>query len=199
MVAMETYDFAIVGSGFGGSVAAMRLAEKGYRVLVLEEGRWYQDEDFPPHNRNPFRYIWDSRFFMRGHFKIHFFKGLGLLAGVGVGGGSLVYANGHLVPPDTFFQGFPPGRNWKKELVPFYERARFMLGTTSCPADTKADEALKEAARRFGVEETFHSVDVGVYMGEPEVKVPDPYFGGLGPDRVGCTLCGNCMTGCRVG
>ena len=199
MDGQELYDFAVVGSGFGGSVAAMRLAEKGYKVLVLEEGRWYRDEDFPPHNRNPFRYIWDPRFFMRGYFKIHFFKGLGLLAGAGVGGGSLVYANVHLVPPDPFFRGFPPGKDWKEELMPFYERARFMLGTTPCPVETRADEALKEAAARLGVEETFHPVDVGVFFGEPQEKVPDPYFGGLGPDRVGCTLCGNCMTGCRVG
>ena len=196
---MELYDFAVVGSGFGGSVAAMRLAEKGYRVLVLEEGRWYKDQDFSENNRNPFRYIRDPRFFMRGYFKIHFFKGLGLLAGAGVGGGSLVYANVHLVPPHSFFQGFPPGKNWEEELMPFYERARFMLGTTPCPVETRADEALKEAARRLGVEDTYHPVDVGVFFGEPNEKVPDPYFGGLGPDRVGCTLCGNCMTGCRVG
>jgi len=199
MVGEGFYDFAVVGSGFGGSVAAMRLAEKGYRVLVLEEGLRWEDRDFPPHNRNPFRYIWAPRFFMRGYFRIHFFRGLGLLGGVGVGGGSLVYANVHLVPPDTFFQGFPPGKDWKAELMPFYERARFMLGTTPCPVETRADEALKEGARRLGVEDTFHPVDVGVFFGEPEEKVPDPYFGGLGPDRVGCTLCGNCMTGCRVG
>lgn len=196
---MDLYDFAIVGLGFGGSVAAMRLAEKGYRVLALEEGRWYRDQDFPPHNRNPFRYIWDPRLLMGGYFKIHFFKGLGLLGGAGVGGGSLIYANVHLVPPDPFFQGFPPGKAWREELMPFYERAKFMLGTTPCPVETRADEALKEAAAKLGVEETFHPVDVGVFFGEPGVLSPDPYFRGLGPDRVGCTLCGNCMTGCRVG
>ncbi len=199
MRTVDLYDYAVVGSGFGGSVAAMRLSEKGYRVLVLEEGSWYRDEDFPPHNRNPFRYIWNPRIFMRGYFKIHFFKGLGILGGSGVGGGSLVYANVHLVPPEPFFKGFPGDKDWHGELVPFYERARFMLGTTPCSVETRADEVLKESARRLGVEETYHPVDVGVFFGEHDEKVPDPYFGGLGPDRVGCTLCGNCMTGCSVG
>ena len=196
---MELYDFAVVGSGFGGSVAAMRLAEKGYKVLILEEGRWYQDYDFPPHNRNPFKYLWNPKLFMKGYFRIHFFKGLGLLGGAGVGGGSLIYANVHLVPPDPFFEGFPGEKSWKEELMPFYQRAKFMLGTSRCPVETKADEILKSAAQKLGIKETFHPVDVGVFFGEPEVLVPDPYFGGLGPNRTGCTLCGNCMTGCRVG
>ena len=194
------YDYIIIGSGFGGSVSALRLAEKGYRVAVIEQGKRYRPEDFAKSNWNLRKYFWMPGLSLYGIQVLTLLKDAFVLHGAGVGGGSLVYANNLLIPPDEVFED-PAwcGTGWKERLAPFYERARKMLGATKCKAITRADEMLRECAAEIGRGETFHVNDVGVYFGEENVTVPDPYFGGKGPDRTGCTLCGSCMTGCRVG
>jgi cholesterol oxidase len=198
---LKTYDYIVIGSGFGGSVSAMRLAEKGYNVLLLEEGKWRDDQDFPKTNNNAFRFFWFPKIFCRGYQRIDFFKHLAVLGGCGVGGGSIIYANSLLVPEDKVFStnGFPKGTDWNKELKPFYKTASRMLGKTENTVRTGMDDLLKEAADQRGRGDTFHYVDIGVYFGEPEVTVPDPYFKGKGPDRTGCTQCAGCMVGCRIG
>lgn len=198
---MKTYDYIVIGSGFGGSVSAMRLAEKGYDVLVLEEGKWRDDKDFPKTNNNPFRFFWFPKIFCRGYQRIDFFRHLAVLGGCGVGGGSIIYANSLLTPEDKVFKsdGFPNGVDWNKELKPFYKTAAGMLGKTENTVRTGMDDLLKKAAEQRGRGETFHYVDIGVFFGEPEVTVPDPYFGGKGPERTGCNQCAGCMIGCRIG
>ncbi len=197
----EYYDYIVIGSGFGGSVSAMRLSEKGYRVLVLEEGNWWTENDFPKTNNNPFRFFWFPKLFCRGIQRIDFFRHTAVLAGAGVGGGSLVYANTLLKPPDVFFQSpeFPAEIDWKNELAPYYETAARMLGRATNEVHTIMDEMVLRTARAFGVADTFYREEVGVFFGEADKTVPDPYFNGKGPDRTGCTLCGGCMTGCKVG
>ncbi len=193
------YDYIVIGSGFGGSVSAMRLAEKGYSVLILEMGKRYKAEDFPKSNWNFKKFLWmpSLRFF--GFQKIDFFSQAMVLSGVGVGGGSLVYANTHMYPPDSFFQnpvwaGF---QDWKQSLEPYYQKARFMLGSVPYKKVFPEDEILKEVADDMGRGNTWKHVDgVGVYFG-PETKTCDPYFKGLGPDRNGCRECAGCMVGCR--
>jgi cholesterol oxidase len=193
------YDYVVIGSGFGGSASALRLSEKGYRVLVVEKGRWYRTEDFPKSNWNLRRWLWlpSLRFF--GFFKISFFRHVGVVSGVGVGGGSLTYANTLPVPKPEFFNtgSWAKLADWTAELAPFYRLARLMLGTARNPRIDIGDQALHQLARELDREEHFERTEVAVYFGEPELTVPDPYFGGRGPDRAGCNFCGGCMTGCR--
>jgi len=194
----NNYDYIVIGSGFGGSVSAMRLAEKGYRVLVLEKGKAYKAEDFPKTNWNFRKFFWAPLFKWFGFQKLSFFKEVFILSGVGVGGGSLVYANTHMFPPDEFFNNtaWSHFKDWKKVLNPFYEKARFMLGTTKNETFDREDELLREVAKDMGREDSFEGVDVGVYFGDTEKEV-DPYFKGLGPIRKGCIECAGCMVGCR--
>ncbi|GLY91149.1 GMC oxidoreductase [Actinoallomurus iriomotensis] len=210
------YDVIVVGSGFGGSVAALRLTEKGYRVAVVEAGRRFDDPDGEPGRRHrdlpktswrTRRYLWAPGLGMTGIQRIHLLRGekgsrVLVLAGAGVGGGSLVYANTLYEPPEPFFQD-PQWRHitdWRAELSPFYDQARRMLGVRTNPTMTPADQAIQRIAERMGRGETFHRTPVGVLFGEKAgERVEDPYFGGAGPRRTTCTECGSCMTGCRVG
>ena len=196
------YDYAVIGSGFGGSVSALRLTEKGHRVVVLEMGRRWHPEDFPRSNWNVRKFMWLPGLKLFGIQKITLLKGLFILHGVGVGGGSLVYANTLPVPPDEAFADphWPSGADWKARLAPHYAEARRMLGAVPSPQVFDADLLLREAVEEeTGRGATFRPHDVSVFTGEPGVEVPDPYFGGRGPRRTGCTFCGSCMTGCRVG
>jgi cholesterol oxidase len=197
----EHYDWIIVGSGFGGSVSAHRLTQKGYKVLVIEKGRRFAPEDFPKTNWDLKRWMWIPSIGLQGIFKMSFLKHMTVLHGVGVGGGSLVYANTLPTPTQEFFRAQSWGHlaDWEAELAPHYETARRMLGITTNPVMTKGDHVMKEIAKDIGREEHFHPTEVAVFFGEPNKKVPDPFFGGEGPDRVGCNFCGACMTGCRVG
>ena len=194
-------DYLIVGSGFGGSVSALRLAEKGHRVLVLEKGRRFAPEDFPASNWNLRRWLWMPRLGFRGLFKMTFLRHLTALSGVGVGGGSLVYANTLPTPKDPFFAApsWSHLSDWKAELAPHYATALRMLGATENPSLGPADEALRAVGVEIGREQGFESVRVAVYFGAAGETVPDPFFGGEGPARTGCTLCGGCMIGCRHG
>jgi cholesterol oxidase len=194
-------DFAVVGSGFGGSVSALRLSEKGHRVLVLEKGTRFSAVDFPKSNWNVKRWLWLPSVGFRGLFKMTFLPHVTALSGVGVGGGSLVYANTLPVPGDDFFTAPSWGdlAAWKSELLPHYATAKRMLGATKVPFTTLPDEVLREVGKDIGREDSWSSTDVAVYFGEPGVTVPDPYFGGEGPERSGCTRCGGCMIGCRHG
>jgi cholesterol oxidase len=193
-------DFAVIGSGFGGSVSALRLAEKGYTVTVLEKGKRYRTEDFPKTNWHLRKYLWMPRIGLYGIQMLSLFKHVLVLHGGGVGGGSLVYANQLLIPPDEVFQKqeWGPG-DWKEKLAPFFDTARKMLGATSTPSIGKADGLLREVGIELRGKDTFHMNEVGVFFGQPGVTVPDPYFGGAGPERTGCTFCGACMIGCPVG
>lgn len=195
------YDWIVVGSGFGGSVCAMRLAEKGYRVLVVEQGKRFEPADFARTNWDLRRWMWMPGAGLRGMFKMSFFRHVTVLHGVGVGGGSLGYANTLPLPPDTFFRSSSWAHlaDWRTELAPHYATARRMLGATSNPHPTPGDLVLEDLARELGRQTHFHPTDVAVYFGEPGRTAPDPFFGGEGPERTGCTLCGGCMTGCRVG
>lgn len=196
-----TWDFVVVGSGFGGSVSALRLVEKGHRVLLLEKGRRFRPEDFPRTNWSLRRWLWMPRLGFRGPFQMTFLRHLTAVSGVGVGGGSLVYANTLPVPGDGFFEapGWRHLADWKAELAPCYERARRMLGAVPYPHVTAPDRVMARVARDLGREDRLRPVEVGVFLGEPGVTVADPYFGGEGPPRTGCTHCGGCMLGCRHG
>ncbi len=200
------YDVLIIGSGFGGSVSALRLTEKGYRVGVLEAGRRYADEEFAKTSWNLRKFLWAPKLGMYGIQRIHLLRNVMILAGAGVGGGSLNYANTLYVPPDPFFND-PQWRNitdWRAELMPHYDQAQRMLGVVTNPTFTDADRVMKEVADDMGVGDTFVPTPVGVFFGPDGTKtpgktVPDPYFGGAGPARTGCIECGSCMTGCRYG
>jgi cholesterol oxidase len=195
------YDFIIIGSGFGGSVAALRLVEKGYKVLILEKGRRFAPEDFPTTNWDLRKWMWAPALGLRGIFKMSFFPHVTVVHGVGYGGGSLVYANTLPIPGDSFFKRKPWGdlADWQAELAPHYATARRMLGATRNPNMTYVDEVIRLVGKDIGKEEGFHPTDVAVYFGEPGKTVKDPYFGGAGPERTGCISCGACMTGCRFG
>lgn len=194
------WDWLIVGSGFGGSVSALRLAEKGYRVAVLEAGRRWQPEDFPRSNWRIQDYLWAPRIGLRGIQRINLLDDVMILSGAGVGGGSLVYANTLLVPPDEVLESeaFAPLGN-RAGLEPHYHTAKRMLGVARSPVDGPVEAWTRELAASFGRADTFHHADVGIFFGEPNKRVPDPYFDGEGPERVGCNFCAACMTGCRVG
>ncbi len=195
----KDYDFVIIGSGFGGSVSAMRLTEKGYSVLVLEKGRRVRDQDFAKTNWQFWKYLWMPVIRAYGILQISILKGAMVLHGAGVGGGSLGYANVLEIPTDETF-ATPPWNTpvaWGKVLKPHYETARKMLGVARNPKLWKADELLRTMAEEAGMGATFRATDVGAYFGEAGVPVPDPYFGGEGPGRAGCRHCGACMVGCR--
>ncbi|RAJ82837.1 cholesterol oxidase [Streptomyces sp. PsTaAH-137] len=209
---VTNFDVIVVGSGFGGSVAALRLTEKGYRVAVLEAGRRYTRDTLPRTSLKLRDYLWAPRLGLYGIQRIHLMKNVMVLAGAGVGGGSLNYANTLYVPPPAFFQDrqWAAITDWQSELAPYYDQARRMLGVRTNPTTTEADELLRAAARRMGAGDTFRLTPVGVFFGdgkdadgattaEPGAAVEDPYFGGAGPARAACTECGSCMTGCRVG
>ncbi len=195
------YDVLVVGSGFGGSVAALRLAEKGYRVHVVESGRRFRDEDFAKTSWDLRRYLWAPKLKCFGVQRIHRLPDVMVLAGAGVGGGSLNYANTLYVPPAAFFadRQWNDLTDWQRELAPHYETASRMLGVVTNPCEGVVEDVMRAAARDLGVEDTFRKTPTGVFYGMPGKRVPDPYFGGAGPDRTGCTQCGNCMVGCRVG
>jgi cholesterol oxidase len=195
------FDWLIIGSGFGGSVSALRLAEKGYKVGMLESGKRWATQDFPKTNWAVRKFLWLPRLFCYGIQRLTLLDDVLILSGAGVGGGSLVYANTLLVPPDQAFEnpGWPKDRDWRVTLGPFYETAKKMLGVTEVPTDFPADLLLKAAAEKIGAGGTYKRQQVGVFFGEPGKTVPDPYFGGTGPDRTGCTSCGGCMVGCRFG
>lgn len=193
------FDYIVVGSGFGGSVSGLRLTEKGYRVLMLEKGRELKAEDFPKTNWNLKRWLWMPQLGWRGLFKMTFMRHVTILSGVGVGGGSLVYANTLPVPKRSFFVEGDWSRlaDWERELRPHYSTALKMLGATETVAFTPVDRLMKSVAAELG--KPFERTNVAVYFGEPDKTVPDPYFGGSGPERTGCNYCGACMTGCRFG
>ncbi len=200
------YDVVIIGSGFGGSVSALRLTEKGYRVAVLEAGRRFADHEFAKTSWRLREFLWAPRLGCFGIQRIHPLRNVMILAGAGVGGGSLNYANTLYVPPDPFFNDrqWSHITDWRAELMPHYDQAQRMLGVVPNPTFTDADRIMKEVADDMGVGDTFTPTPVGVFFGPdgrkaPGVTVPDPYFGGVGPDRTGCTECGECMTGCRHG
>ncbi|MDP7034804.1 MAG: GMC family oxidoreductase [Planctomycetota bacterium] len=195
------WDFVIVGSGFGGSVSALRLVEKGYRVLLLEKGTRFRPQDFPKTNWNLRRWFWLPALGWRGLFKLTFLRHVTVAHGVGLGGGSLVYANTLPIPEDPFFESssWVHLAQWKEELSPHYQTAYRMLGAQENPMLTEADEVIRSVAEDLGKEEDFSPAKVAVYFGESGVTVPDPYFDGKGPERTGCIGCGGCLMGCRHG
>jgi cholesterol oxidase len=197
----DHYDWIIIGSGFGGSVSALRLSEKGYRVAVLEKGKRFGTEDFPKTNWDLPRWLWMPAMGLKGIFQMSFFEHVTIFHGVGVGGGSLTYANTLPTPRSDFFKARSWAHlgDWEHELDQHYRTAKRMLGAATVPVTTRGDQVLREIARDMGREEHFHPTEVGVFFGAPGKRVPDPYFGGKGPERVGCTYCGACMTGCKVG
>jgi cholesterol oxidase len=193
------YDVVVVGSGFGGSVSALRLTEKGYRVAVLEAGRRFRDEDFPKNSWHLRSFLFAPALRCFGIFRMSLVKNAFILSGAGVGGGSLVYAQTLYVPGEAFFKGVQWAHitDWQSELAPFYDQAKRMLGVVENPTMTPSDEAMLQLAREMGVEHTFRKTPVGVFFDKPGVEVDDPYFGGVGPRRRGCQEVGECMTGCR--
>ena len=195
---MKTYDYIIIGSGFGGSVSAMRLTEKGYSVLVIERGKRFDDDDFPKTNWNLPKFLWLPKLRLHGFFEMSFMNGLLALHGSGVGGGSLTYGNVLMEPSEELFRtSWHDLADWKTLLAPHYATARKMLGVVRNPKLWAADEHLQKIANELGYADSFHATDVGVFFGEEGETVPDPYFDGKGPDRAGCIHCGGCMVGCN--
>jgi cholesterol oxidase len=196
----QDFDVVIIGSGFGGSVAALRLTEKGYKVAVIEAGRRFADKDFPKTSWRLSKFLYLPRLGLRGIQRIHILPDVLVLAGAGVGGGSLVYANTLYKPPASYFtdKQWNQITDWDDELSPWYDQASRMLGVASNPYFSPSDEAMKQVADQMGVGHTFKLAPLGVYFGDGSgVKSKDPFFGGVGPDRDGCLQCGSCMTGCR--
>jgi cholesterol oxidase len=196
------YDWIVVGSGFGGSVSALRLREKGYSVGVLECGRRFGDDDFPRSTWDVRRYFWAPRLGMRGIFRLSVFKDVAIVSGSGVGGGSLGYANTLYRARRRFYEDpqWSELDDWESALAPHYDEAERMLGVVAYDEDDHADDLLREYAREIGVEDTYAKTRVGVYLdGTPGARVPDPFFGGAGPERTACMRCGRCMIGCPHG
>ena len=197
-----TYDYIVIGSGFGGSVSALRLAEKGYSVGVIEMGKRYRPADFPTSNLQLRKYLWMPRLGMHGILQVTWLKDVMVLHGAGVGGGSLVYAMTHPVPPDLVFRDprWPGEKDWKTTLEPYYELAQSMLSTVKAPRTYAEEEMLRQVVdEEMGAGPTLERHDVAAFFGEPGETVPDPFFGGEGPERSGCRECGACMSGCRYG
>ena len=192
------YDIIVIGSGFGGSVSALRLTEKGYRVGVLEAGRRWTSADFPKSNWRLRDSIWAPKLGLTGTQRISLLGKVTLFSAAGVGGGSLIYGNTLYEPLDNFWSDphWAHITDWRSELAPYYDQAKRMLGVERNPRETPADEVLREVAADLGVEDTFHHTNVGVFFGEPGVEVDDPYFGGAGPRRTGCIHCAGCFVGC---
>jgi cholesterol oxidase len=195
------YDWVVVGSGFGGSVSALRLAEKGYDVAVLECGKRFKDDDFPKSTWDSRRYFWAPRLGMKGIFRLSLFKDIAVVSGSGVGGGSLGYANTLYVPPSPFFQDpqWADLEDWEQTLAPHYETAQRMLGVVVHENDDPADQLLRELGEELGVADTYRKTPIGVYLDNPGQTVTDPFFEGAGPERTGCMQCGRCMVGCPHG
>ena len=198
------YDVLVIGSGFGGSVTALRLTEKGYRVGVLEAGRRFEDADYPRTSWDARKFLWAPKLGCKGIQRIHVLRNVIILAGAGVGGGSLVYANTLYEPGDAFYHDrqWAHITDWRAELAPYYDQAERMLGVVRNPTMTPTDEVVKQVADQMGVGHTFDPAPVGVFFGrdgrkEPGVEADDPFFGGTGPRRRGCLEVGECMTGCR--
>lgn len=192
------YDYVIIGSGFGGSVSALRLSEKGYKVLVIEKGKWYKKDDFPKTNWQLKKWLWLPSLKMFGILKMTIFRHVTIISGVGVGGGSLVYANTLPIPKSEFFNSgnWKGLADWENELKPHYAVAEKMLGAAKNPKFYDADIALQKVAKQMGRSDEFEAPKVSVYFGKSDIEVKDPFFEGEGPDRVGCNFCGQCMTGC---
>ncbi len=198
------YDWLVIGSGFGGSVSALRLAEKGHRVGVLECGRRFADHEFPKSTGDVRRYFWRPRLGMKGIFRLTTFRDVAVVSGCGVGGGSLGYANTLYVPPKAFFEDsqWAGMEDWEAALAPHYSEAQRMLGVVQYAHDDPADQLLREFGEQLGVGDTYKKTPVGIFFGEAGEAgktVPDPFFGGEGPERTGCRLCGRCMVGCPHG
>jgi cholesterol oxidase len=194
------YDVLVIGSGFGGSVAALRLTEKGYRVGVLEAGARFEDADLPATSWDTKKFLFAPALGLYGIQRIDALKDCLILSGAGVGGGSLVYANTLYEPLDAFYRdpSWSHITDWRAELAPYYDQAKRMLGVVENPLRTPADKVMKQVADEMGVADTFHPTPVGVFFGgRAGERVDDPYFGGAGPDRNACRACGECMTGCR--
>ncbi len=199
---MTDYDWIVVGSGFGGSVSALRLAEKGYRVLVIEEGRRFADEDFAATAWQLPRLVWAPRLGLHGIMRVRPFRHVTVLAGAGVGGGSLVYGNTLYVPHADAFYRHPQWcgcGDWRAELAPHYAQAQRMLGATRFDGEGASERLMRAVAAGLGAADSYHATDVGVFFGSPGTTVPDPYFDGRGPARTGCVRCGQCLLGCRHG
>jgi cholesterol oxidase len=195
------YDWLVIGSGFGGSVSALRLAEKGYRVGVLEMGRRYRDEDFSRTTWEAGKFNWMPQIGLRGPLRFTPFKDIFIASGVAVGGGSIVYANTLYRAAPEFYRNpqWADIDDWESLLKPHYDTAERMLGVQTVPRGSVGQDLLKTVGRHFNAEETFRRTPCGVFFGEEGKTVEDPYFGGEGPERTGCIFCGECMQGCRVG
>ena len=195
-------DYLIIGSGFGGAVSALRLAEPGWRVAVAEQGRRIESEDIAQAKQKFWKLLWMPALGMKGYFAQFFFRHMAVIGGVGVGGGSLVWAAVMLEPKQAFYQKMAtrfPGINWQRELQPCFETAKRMLGVSINPKQTEQDHLLQATAQALGAGHTFGSVPNAVYFGQPGVVSADPFFDGAGPSRMGCQSCGGCMTGCEFG
>jgi cholesterol oxidase len=195
-------DWLVVGSGFGGSVAAHRLTEKGYGVAVIESGRRWADDEFPRSTWDVRRYFFAPRLGLHGIFRLSLFKDVSIVSGAGVGGGSLGYANTLYRARQRFYsdpQWAGLEEDWERALAPHFDAAERMLGVAAVTTDDPADELLKQFAKHIGADHTYAKTRVGVFFGQPGETVPDPYFDGAGPDRTGCVACARCMVGCPVG
>ena len=195
------FDWLVIGSGFGGSVSALRLAEKGYSVGVLECGRRFADNELPSSTSDLRSYFWNPKLGMKGIFRLTTFRHVSVVSGCGVGGGSLGYANTLYVPPKAFYKDgqWAQLEDWESTLAPHYAEAQRMLGVTQNPHDDHVDGLLRELGEELGVGASYKKTPVGIFFGEAGTTVPDPYFGGEGPERTGCRLCGRCMVGCPHG